>query len=65
MLGYKLKVLRDKKGYSQEYIAALCNIEQCSYSRIEAGKIKPDIYKLKIISLVLEIDIDELLISTP
>ena len=61
MIGYKMKALREQKGYSQEYMAIQCSIEQCSYSRIESGIIKPDIYKLKIIANVLGIGLTELL----
>jgi transcriptional regulator with XRE-family HTH domain len=60
MVGHKLKSLRESKGYSQEYLAAQCNIDQCSYSRIESGKIKPDISKLKIFASILQVDFYEL-----
>jgi transcriptional regulator with XRE-family HTH domain len=56
MIGSKLKKFRDAKGYSQEVMAEHCKIDQCTYSRIEFGKIKPDLSKLKIIALVLEIE---------
>jgi transcriptional regulator with XRE-family HTH domain len=58
---HKLKSLREAKGYSQEYMASQCKIDQSSYSRMESGKIKPDLDKIKIIAQVLELDLSTLL----
>ena len=61
MYGPKLKRMREAKNYSQEYMAAQLNIEQCTYSRIESGKIKLDLNKLKSIAKVLEVDLHKLI----
>ena len=53
----KIKVQREAKRYSQEFMAARLNITQPSYSRLESGFTKPDLEKLKVIAQVLEINI--------
>lgn len=58
---HKLKKIREARGYSQEYIASLCSINQSSYSRLESGKIKLDLAKIKTLALALEFDFNELL----
>ena len=60
-IGYKLKNMRESKGYSQEFMAVQCKIEQCTYSRIESGLIKPDINKLKVFAKVLAVELVQLL----
>lgn len=61
MIGYKLKALREAKGYSQEYLAYHCKIEQSTYSRIESGIIRPDLSKLRKLAVVLEIEFSSLI----
>lgn len=69
MIGYKLKSLRESKGYSQEFMAEECHIDQSSYSRIESGFMKPDFIKLKIIARILGVDfhtlVDEMSEDSP
>jgi transcriptional regulator with XRE-family HTH domain len=40
-------------------MAAQCNIDQSSYSRMKSGKIKPDLNKIRTIAQVLELDFEE------
>lgn len=61
MIGSKIKSARNAKGYSQEYMAALLNVTQASYSRIESNQSRPDIFKLKAISSALGLDMGSLL----
>lgn len=61
MIGSKIKTARNAKGYSQEYMAALLNVTQASYSRIESNQARPDIFKLKAISSALGLDMGSLL----
>jgi transcriptional regulator with XRE-family HTH domain len=61
MINYKIKAAREAKRYSQEYLAAVLNITQATYSRIESGVIKLDILKLKKLSFILELQIEDLL----
>lgn len=56
MIGSKIKSARNAKGYSQEYMAALLNVTQSSYARIESNKVCPDIFKLKTIASALGLD---------
>lgn len=37
-LGEKIKIVREKKGYSQEQLAELMNINRSTISKIENGK---------------------------
>lgn len=37
-LGEKIKIVREKKGYSQERLAELMNINRSTISKIENGK---------------------------
>lgn len=61
MIGEKIRTIRTIKGYSQEYMSNILNISQPAYSDIEKNKTKIDINRLKKISEILEIDINELL----
>lgn len=41
-LGTKLLQLRNKKGYTQDYVADILGIEQSTYSRLESDKMQPN-----------------------
>jgi DNA-binding XRE family transcriptional regulator len=51
----KLKELRKKHGYSQSAVAYKLNMEQNSYSRLEAGMTKIDIERLQQITSLYKI----------
>lgn len=53
----KIKVQREAKRYSQEFMASQLKITQASYSRLESGFTKPDIEKLKVLSRIFEVSI--------
>ncbi|MBX7262842.1 MAG: helix-turn-helix domain-containing protein, partial [Chitinophagaceae bacterium] len=40
MVGNKIKIIREIKNYTQEYMASELNISQNAYSRIELNKTK-------------------------
>lgn len=61
MIGSKIKAARHAKGYSLEYMATLLDLTQASYSRIETNQVSPDIFKLKMISSALGLDMSALL----
>jgi transcriptional regulator with XRE-family HTH domain len=61
MIHEKLKKLRLEKGWDQQKIATELGIEQSDYSKIETGKIKPDITKLLKFSKIYNVDFNELL----
>lgn len=60
-IGYKIKLIRESKGITQQKLAADCNFEKSNMSRIEAGRTNPTIYTLYTISLALEVDLCDLL----
>lgn len=41
-LGTKLLQLRNKMGYTQDYVADILGIEQSTYSRLESDKTQPN-----------------------
>ncbi len=53
-LGSKIAQLRKEKGYTQEDLAAKCNMNVRSIQRIEKGEVEPRPYTLKILSDILE-----------
>lgn len=61
IVGEKVRILREFRGYSQEYMAMNMDISQSAYSKIEAGKCTLTIDRLKDISELLEVEISELL----
>jgi transcriptional regulator with XRE-family HTH domain len=62
MIGRKIKMLRESKNYTQEYMASNLNISQNSYSRIENENVKISTDRLKEIASLLEVP-SEYLIS--
>jgi len=52
-----IKRIRDQRGYSQDYMASMLNIEQATYSRIESEEIKLTTDRLQEIADILEADI--------
>ncbi len=60
-IGKNIRVVREVRGFSQEYVAKKIGISQRTYSNIEADKSKVDTEIIKNISEVLDIDPIELL----
>lgn len=65
MLGAKLRHFRDKKNYSQEYMAEHLGVTQSTYSRWEAGEVIPKLDMLKRAAELLEVSEQQLLTSEP
>lgn len=57
----KVKKIRNKKGYSQEYVASSLNITQSAYSRLESGSSEPTIKQAYQIAQILDTPIHELI----
>ncbi len=55
-----IMLARTKKGYSQEYMAEKLSIGQKAYCKLENGKTKLSVTRLKEIAIILEIDIPDL-----
>lgn len=58
-LGKRIQAIRKKKGYTQEKLAELINIEPPSLSYIETGKFAPSVETLQKLSEILQVDIWE------
>ncbi len=59
--GLKIRNLREKKGFSQEYMALQLGISQRTYGRYENGESKIDVESVGKIAKVLEVDPYELI----
>jgi len=59
-LGSRIKQIRAEKKMSQINLAAKCDFEKASMSRIESGKTNSTILTLRKISKALEVDVSEL-----
>lgn len=57
----KIRFLREKQGWSQEYMSEKLNMSTNGYSKIERGETRLTIPKLEQISEVFDIDILELM----
>lgn len=65
MLGAKLRHFRDKKNYSQEYMAEHLGVTQSTYSRWESGEVVPKLDMLQRTAEILEVSEQQLLTSEP
>jgi transcriptional regulator with XRE-family HTH domain len=54
-LGQKIRIVRQLKGYSQEYMALQLGISQNAYSKLERGMIRLRTDRLSNIATLLEI----------
>jgi len=52
----KIRTLRHKNGYSQEYMAIKLKIRQSDYNKLENGKTELTINKIVAIAKILEIE---------
>ncbi|MCF6222858.1 MAG: helix-turn-helix transcriptional regulator [Flavobacteriaceae bacterium] len=58
----KLRLARNEKGYSQEYMAEKLDISQKSYCKIENGCTNLSVTRLKQIAYILNLDLSGILI---
>lgn len=56
----RLSIYREAKGYSQIEIAEKMSVTQQSISSWETGRTVPKPHQMKLLSQVLEVDMDEL-----
>ncbi|MBK7637534.1 MAG: helix-turn-helix transcriptional regulator [Saprospiraceae bacterium] len=59
-LGLKIRTIRISKGYSQQHLANLCDVELSNINRIELGKINTSVAHAKLIADALDVHIKEL-----
>ncbi|MCF0054902.1 helix-turn-helix domain-containing protein [Dyadobacter sp. CY356] len=57
----RIRDLRVKKGFKQEYVARKAKMSQSNYSQIETGKIEPTISQIMIFAKIFEVPLDKLL----
>ncbi|MGB3151996.1 MAG: helix-turn-helix transcriptional regulator [Maribacter sp.] len=60
LLGIKITELRKQKGFTQEELVELCNINVRTLQRIENGEVSPRSYTIKTILSALDQDYEEL-----
>ena len=60
-IGKKLRILREKFGYTQQQMANVLNVDRSTYSYYETEKTSPDIATLITLSNVFHVGIEELL----
>jgi transcriptional regulator with XRE-family HTH domain len=60
-IGEKIKTARENKKFSQQYISEQIPMNQSNYSKIERDLQEPNLFQLKRIVEILEIDINDLL----
>jgi len=58
-LGSRIKEIRTKKSMQQHELAAMCNFEKASMSRIESGQTNVTILTLKKICIALEVQLSD------
>lgn len=61
MVGNKIKIIREIKNYTQEFMASELNISQNAYSRIELNKTKLTTALAEKIADILEVSLADLL----
>ena len=63
-IGNNIKVIRELRDYTQDYMADKLDMSQGNYSRIEKGAVVPNIDRLQSIADILEVDLSALLSTT-
>ncbi|WP_295794698.1 helix-turn-helix transcriptional regulator [Mucilaginibacter sp.] len=65
MYGPKIRLIREIKGYSQEYVAGILGMTQPSYSRIETNQTKLDTGTLEKLAEILEVSPADIMSTEP
>jgi transcriptional regulator with XRE-family HTH domain len=60
-----IKIIREQKGYKQDYLAAKLNITQNAYSKIELGYASLTVERLFAIAQIFEMEVIDLLNYMP
>jgi transcriptional regulator with XRE-family HTH domain len=58
-----MRILRESRGYSQEYVGSVLGIEQNTYSKLESGQIRLTVDRISKLAKLYEVNPD-LLISS-
>jgi transcriptional regulator with XRE-family HTH domain len=62
-IGNNIRRLREKRNYSQEYVAQMLQVSQSTYSKIEMGRVRIDIDRLMKLASLLDVSPESLLDS--
>ncbi|MFI3326761.1 MAG: helix-turn-helix transcriptional regulator [Clostridia bacterium] len=57
----RIKFLREKKGYTQQYVADVLGVHRSTYSYYETGKTEPSLDSIIKLSNLYDISLDRLL----
>ena len=57
----KLKILRKKKGLTQQEVAELLNVERVTYTKWEKGNREPNFENLSMLACIFDVSLDYLL----
>lgn len=60
LLGARIKELRKEKGYTQQQLAELIDIDPKHLSKIEVGSSYPSLYNLEKITKILNVEMQDL-----
>lgn len=58
-----LKILRKRRGWTQDEMQSRCGVSRATWSNYENGNTEPDIQTLAKISFVFEVSIDDLILK--
>lgn len=61
----RIRMLRLKKKYSQEYMGACLFVSQNAYSKLERGLTSLTVDRIRDIATILEVTVDEIIKGTP
>jgi len=61
IIGENIRIYRELKGYSQDYMAMKLEMSQPGYAKIESGQSSCSVDKLSAIAGILEMDVKDLL----
>lgn len=62
LVGQRIKELLEEKQMEQQVLAAKCDFEKSTVSRLEAGRTGPTLWTLYKVALALDIDLSTLLL---
>ena len=60
MIGSRIRLLREAKGYTQEYMAGMLEVSQSTFANIESGKTKLTFDRLIQIAEILQLHVKDI-----
>jgi len=65
MIGHKLRLIRENKGLSREYLAQIISVDERTYEKIENDKRDLRLSELELIAEALEVNKEDLWLREP